>query len=250
MEEPHKINNEFYESYGERWYTAQDDPVALLRAENKVKFPWIIEQLRQHDLTQAKILDVGCGGGFLSNELAKLGFEVTGVDLSEESLKVAEAFDETHSVKYEVADAFHLPYPDRSFDVLTAMDFLEHVQNPGEVIKEFSRVLKPKGLFFFHTFNRNPLSHFVIIKLVEWFIKNTPKNMHVIELFIKPDELRKYCRDANMEVIELIGLRPVLSTISWRMVFTGIVSEKMRFETTPNTWLSYLGMAVKKEVPH
>lgn len=239
------IDNSIYDKYGERWYTSYDDPVALLRAENKAKFPWILSKLRKFYPKEAKILDVGCGGGFLSNELARQGYAVTGVDLSPESLKVAEAYDVTGTVKYEVADAFKLPYPDHSFDVLTAMDFLEHVENPALVIKEFNRVIRPGGLFFFHTFNRNPVAWLVVIKLLEWFIKNTPKNMHVISLFIKPSELTKYCEDTGMKVLAMTGLRPKIRTIDFEMVKTGVVSKNLEFRLTKSTLLSYMGVARK-----
>jgi len=246
MEETSKIDNTIYEQYGEKWYTAFDDPIALLRAENKVKVPWILEYLRTQNKNHHTVLDVGCGGGFLSNDLALAGFKVTGEDLSLESLKVAEVYDKTRTVKYEQADAFHLPYPNESFDVVTAMDFLEHVDDPARVIKEFSRVLKPGGLFFFHTFNRNFLSWLIIIKLVEWFIKNTPKNMHVIELFIKPKELKTYCEDVGMRVNALTGLRPVISSIDLSMLKTGVVSPELRFQLTKSLLLSYLGVAEKR----
>jgi 2-polyprenyl-6-hydroxyphenyl methylase/3-demethylubiquinone-9 3-methyltransferase len=240
-----EVNNAIYDEYGERWYTAYDDPVALLRAENKVKFPWILNYLCSNRGERSKILDVGCGGGFLSNELARHGHEVTGVDVSPESLRVAQRHDETGKVRYEVADAYHLPYEDASFDVITAMDFLEHVDKPHTVIAEFSRVLRPGGLFFFHTFNRNLISHLVVIKLLEWFIKNTPKNMHVINLFITPKELSEYCHQSGLEVLSMVGIRPKLSTITWKMIRTGIVSEKMAFTLTKNTGLSYMGVAKK-----
>lgn len=246
MERNLEIDNSIYDQYGERWYSAYDDPVALLRAENRAKFPWILNKLRTLCDHKGAILDVGCGGGFLSNELARQGYSVTGVDVSPESLKVAEAHDVTRTVKYEVADAFELPYPDASFDALTAMDFLEHVDRPELVIKEFSRVLKPGGLFFFHTFNRNPVAWLVVIKLLEWFIKNTPKNMHVIRLFIKPKELEEYARKAGMKVMSMVGIRPVLSSIDWNMVRTGIVSPKMEFTLTRRTLLSYMGVAIKE----
>lgn len=243
MEKVSAINNAIYDEYGERWYSAYDDPVALLRAENKVKFPWILERLPAH----SKILDVGCGGGFLSNELALHGHSVSGVDLSPESLKVAEKFDKTKSVSYQVADAYHLPFADESFDAITAMDFLEHVDDPEKVIGEFSRVLKPGGLFFFHTFNRNPIAHFVVIKLLEWFIKNTPKDMHVINLFIKPSELQKYCETYRMNVLEWTGIRPVISSIDWNMIKTGVVSKNMQFTLTKGTLISYMGVARKEK---
>lgn len=245
MEAKSAIDNSIYDKYGERWYSSYDDPVALLRAENKAKFPWILNKIRTFYPKDASILDVGCGGGFLSNELARQGYKVTGVDLSPESLKVAEAHDVTKTVKYEVADAFKLPYENNSFDVLTAMDFLEHVENPDLVIKEFDRVLKPGGLFFFHTFNRNPVAHFVVIKLLEWFVKNTPKNMHVINLFIKPSELTQYCEDVGMKVLSMTGIRPKFSTIDWEMVKTGVVSRNLEFTLTKSTLLSYMGVARK-----
>ena len=245
MEAQDQVDNSIYNEYGTRWYTAYDDPIALLRAENKAKFPWILKVLKEHSTPKAEILDVGCGGGFLSNELAKNGYQVTGVDLSKESLHVAKLYDVTQSVKYSVADAYKLPYPDNSFDVVTAMDFLEHVDKPDEVIKEFSRVLKPGGIFFFHTFNRNIFSWIIAIKLVEWFVKNTPKNMHVIRLFIKPSELKKYCRDAGIWVYDIKGLRPVLSSFTFRMIVTGIISKGMRFKLIRSTLISYIGYGKK-----
>ncbi len=243
METNRQIDNSIYEAYGDRWYTAYDDPVALLRAENRVKFPWILNKLRAAGPGNQRILDVGCGGGFLSNELARQGYSVTGADLSAESLRVARRYDTTGTVRYDVADAYQLPYPDQSFDVVTAMDFLEHVDDPARAIREFSRVLAPGGLFFFHTFNRNPLAHLVVIKLLEWFIKNTPKNMHVIDLFIKPEELRRYCAQAGMDVLALTGIRPKISTISWSMLRTGVVCPELEFSLTRNLLLSYMGVA-------
>jgi 2-polyprenyl-6-hydroxyphenyl methylase/3-demethylubiquinone-9 3-methyltransferase len=172
--------------------------------------------------------------------------QITGVDLSEESLKVAARHDSTKSVHYQTADAYHLPFADQSFDVITAMDFLEHVERPHEVILEFSRVLKPNGLFIFHTFNRNLVSYFVIIKAVEWIVKNTPKNLHVLPLFIKPAELKNYCVKASMTPQEMVGIKPVFSTIPLKNIFTGIVPKGLKFELTQSLMLSYMGYAQKK----
>lgn len=243
MANTNKVDNSIYETYGDKWYTADDDPVALLRAENKIKTPWIVERLK----SQSKILDVGCGAGFLTNELALASHKVTGVDLSGESLEVARRFDQTKSVEYKMADAYDLPFADASFDVVCAMDFLEHVDEPARAIKEFSRVLKPGGQFFFHTFNRSPLSWFVIIKLVEWLIPKTPKNMHVLHLFIKPSELTAYCLGAGLTVSEMTGLKPVISSIPFRRILSGRVPPEMRFELTKSLALSYMG-AAKKEL--
>lgn len=239
-----EVNNSIYENYGDRWYTAFDDPIALLRAESKAKTPWILKKIRSH-FSDALILDVGCGGGFLSNALAKEGFQVTGVDLSPESLKVAARFDSTGRVKYLVADAFQLPFADGSFEVLTALDFLEHIEDPARVIQEFSRVLKPGGLFIFHTFNRNPIAWLVIIKFVEWLVDNTPSQMHVLRLFIKPRELSDYCLKANLTVREMIGIKPVVGSIPLGSIFSGTIPPGMRFELTRCLLLSYMGCAQK-----
>lgn len=245
------VNNAIYDLYGDRWYTAEDDPVALLRAESRAKTPWILEQIRKRKPvdSRTRVLDVGCGAGFLSNELARHGLRINAVDLSTESLKVAAAHDTTKSVVYETADAGRLPYPDASFDVVTALDFLEHVENPREIIREFSRVLKPGGIFIFHTFNRNPLAWLIVIKFVEWFVRNTPKHMHVLRLFIKPRELQDYCRQASMTPGEIVGLKPVFSSIPLKNVFTGIVPKTMRFEIVKSLLLSYMGLAIKSEQP-
>jgi 2-polyprenyl-6-hydroxyphenyl methylase / 3-demethylubiquinone-9 3-methyltransferase len=241
------VNNAIYELYGDRWYTADDDPIALLRAESRAKTPWILNQIRavKSIAPSTTVLDVGCGAGFLSNELAKNGLTVTGVDLSPESLNVARAHDSTKSVIYQTADAGKLPFADGSFDVVTALDFLEHVENPAEIIKEFARVLKPGGIFIFHTFNRNWVAYLVVIKLVEWFVRNTPKHMHILRLFIKPEELKTFCRQAGMQPGEIVGIKPVFSTIPVKNVFTGIVPKGMRFEIVKSTLLSYMGLAVK-----
>ncbi len=247
---PGEVNNSVYETYGDRWYTADDDPVALLRAESKTKTPWILAQIEKYFsiTTSTHVLDVGCGGGFLSNAMAAQGLKVTGIDLSSESLRVAAKYDRTLSVHYQVADAYQLPFADQSFEVVTAMDFLEHVDRPAAVIREISRVLKPNGLFIFHTFNRNPVAHLVVIKFVEWLVKNTPKNLHVIKLFIKPSELTQYCREADLIVEKMIGIKPVVTTIGFANLFSGVVPKTLRFELTPSLLISYMGISVKKNL--
>lgn len=250
MENPNEnpINNGHYNEYGEKWYTSNDDPVALLRAESKAMFPWVLENIQEHfPYGEASILDIGCGAGFLSNSLALRDYQVTGVDISPQSLEVAAHHDLSHSVTYEVADAYALPFHKESFDVITAMDFLEHVNEPEKIIEEISRVLKPGGIFIFHTFNRNQLSKLVVIKLVEKLIKKTPPNMHVTNLFITPDEMENYCRKNKLEIEHMIGIRPVFSSVPFKNYISGTVPETLRFKLTHSIMLSYLGVAVKKE---
>lgn len=242
------INNAFYDHLQDGWYTALNHPIALLRAENKVRNPWIAEEIRKkYPHTPISLLDVGCGAGLLTNALSLEGHAVAGIDLSEESLKIARSKDLTKKVRYEVANAYALPFPDASFDVVCAMDILEHVETPHLLIQEASRVLKPGGLFFFHTFNRNFLSYVVIIKGVDWCVQNAPKNMHVYPLFIKPKELRHLCQAHRLEVEHMIGLRPRLSLPFFRMLLTRKVPADFSFRFSKNLTTGYCGLASKRK---
>lgn len=241
------VNNDIYDTLGSRWYLAQDDPVALLRAESKSRNPWVLARILGEGTGSSRVLDVGCGAGLLSNYLARAGLEVHGLDASRASLDVAAEYDETKSVRYVLGDALKLPYPDASFDVVCAMDFLEHVEQPAQVIAEISRVLRPDGLFFFHTFNRNWLAWLVVIKGLEWFVKNTPRDLHVLRLFLKPREVDAFCRQVGLQIEELHGSAPVVfSRAFWRMLWTRIVPSDFRFRFTRSTLLAYTGYAVKR----
>jgi len=241
------INNDFYNDLDEKWYESFDHPVALLRAENAVRTPWVIESIESRLGKPCAVLDVGCGAGMLSNALAQKGHCVTGIDLSEKSLDIAKKYDKTSEVVYHHGNAYRLPYEDNSFDVVCAMDVLEHVVHPRKLLKEVSRVLKPKGLFFFHTFNRNPLSYILVIKGVEWFVRNTPRNMHVYDLFITPSELKKMCEMEHMQFDHLVGLRPDFSHGSfWKLLTTREVPKDFRFTFTRNLSTGYCGIAYKE----
>lgn len=182
----------------------------------------------------------------MSNHLAREGFDVTGLDSSQASIDVAARRDETRKARYLLGDALELPFADGSFDVVCAMDFLEHVDHPARVVAEVSRVLKPGGVFFFHTFNRNPIAWLVIIKGVEWFVKNTPRHMHVLRLFIKPRELARMCESHGLSFEVLHGSEPVvLSWAFWRMLFTRVVPRDFRFRFSKSTLLAYTGYAAR-----
>lgn len=243
------VNNEYYNDLAERWYTAQDDPIALLRAEASLRNPWILRKIRELAPDPGRplqALDVGCGGGFLSNFLAKEGLSVTGIDLSESSLAIARRKDETQSVIYVRANAYEMPFENESFDVVTSTDFLEHVEDPKRVLREVARCLKTGGLFFFHTFSRTMLANLLAIKSLEWFVKNTPKNLHVIDYFIKPRDLIHWLDELDLETIEVRGIRPVI--FQWpilKILMEGIVDPAFRFTWTRSLQVSYLGIARK-----
>ncbi|MFV8257216.1 bifunctional 2-polyprenyl-6-hydroxyphenol methylase/3-demethylubiquinol 3-O-methyltransferase UbiG [Bdellovibrio bacteriovorus] len=240
------INNEAYDHLADRWYEAQDDPIALLRNQHKVEMPWILEAIRRNIGYKAEILDMGCGAGFLSNDLAAAGHKVTGIDLSTSSLKVAESRDHTHSVQYSQGDVYQVPFPNESFDVVAAMDLLEHVSDPQRVIAEASRVLRPGGLFFFNTFNKNPLAWLVVIKGMEWFVKNTPNDYHVYSLFIEPKKLKLWLEDFGLETNEIRGIRPVFAQKAlWQLIRTGEVPKDFKFTFSRAPLIAYTGFAKK-----
>lgn len=238
------INNAYYDRLAERWYTAHDDPIAILQAETRETLRWAGPILRENSLN--RILDVGCGAGFASNVLASRGFQMTGIDFSQDALRIAQAHDITGSVKYVQGDAYKLPFESQWFDAVLAFDFLEHVTNPLKVLTEIARVLKPGGFFLFHTFNRNPLSWLVVLKGIEWFVKNTPPDLHVYRLFITPKEMENHCLRAGMFIQEWQGLRPRINGALLKMIYSREVPDDFEFTTTKSLRLSYCGVARKR----
>jgi 2-polyprenyl-6-hydroxyphenyl methylase / 3-demethylubiquinone-9 3-methyltransferase len=243
------INNEWYADLGARWYAAEDTPIALLRAESRHRNPWIAAEIARAFHGPCRVLDLGCGAGFLSNYLAERGHQVTGVDNTPENLTVARANDRSRSVQYHLGDATALDLPTASFDVVCAMDLLEHIEQPERVIAEASRVLAPGGLFVFHTFNRTWQAHLIVIKGVEWFVRNAPRDLHVMRLFVTPDELRAMCRASGLDVAVMRGSRPRLGWPLVRMLATGKVGDDFAFTTTPSLRLGYTGFARKITEP-
>jgi 2-polyprenyl-6-hydroxyphenyl methylase / 3-demethylubiquinone-9 3-methyltransferase len=236
------INNQFYDELEEDWYQRQDHPIALLRAEHKVRTPWMLRLLTP----RSRVLDIGCGAGLLSNVLAKHQHQVTGIDLSEKSLHIAQKYDDTSSVQYLQANAYSLPFSNGSFDAVCALDILEHVEEPQLLISEAARVLKPKGLFFFHTFNRTLRSYLLVIKGVEWCIDNAPKNMHVYPLFLKPKELEALCEQHKLTVLTFRGLRPCFTKSFWQILFTRRIAKDCSFRFCHSLATGYCGYARKR----
>ncbi len=240
------VNNDYYHALGNRWYDADNDPVAILRVEQQVKNPWVHRQIQEHfGRTDLSIADIGCGAGFLTNDLGKTYTCVHGLDASASSLEIAAARDAAGNVRYQCGNAYELPYADQSMDVVCAMDFLEHVDDPGKVIAECARILKPGGLFFYHTFNRNPLTWLIVIKFMEWFVPNTPKHLHVLHLFIKPAELVGMMDRHGLENRLTTGIGPKFNGALVRSVFARRVLPGFTFHLTRHTLLGYIGVARK-----
>ncbi len=246
MDKP-RVNNDYYNHLGDKWYEADANPIAVLRVEQEAKNPWVKQKIEQHfKSTNLKIADIGCGAGFLSNYLAQSYKVVHGLDMSESSLAIAKKKDLTGKVHYVLGNAYELPYESNSMDVVCAMDFLEHVEDPEKVVAECSRILKSNGLFFYHTFNRNFLSWLIVIKFMEWFVPNTPKHLHVLHLFIKPAELEQMMKRQKLQNIITKGLGPVFNWGFLRSVIARKVRPGFKFKINNNKTLGFIGVASKR----
>ena len=242
-----KVNNAIYSELGTRWLSAKDDPVALLRAENRARTPWILKTLQDLGVTQGlDVLDLGCGAGFLCRDLCNAGFKVTGLDASEEALQVARTQSTMDQIGYLQGDLYSLPFSDQTFSVVFLMDVLEHLEDPALALKEASRVLKPGGFCFFYTFNRNFMARLLVIKAVEWFVKNVPSHLHVYKYFLKPREVKEMCAQAGMKTFSWRGFGPVI----WQrpllnLLRTGEVQENFAFEFKNDLCIGFVGIAKK-----
>ena len=157
-----------------------------------------------------KVLDVGCGGGILAEALSALGANVTGIDASENTIGVAKSHSRSigSDVIYiqNTIEEFISSHPNEKFDVITCLEMLEHVPSPNEIIKSCSNLLKDDGNIFFSTINRNPRSYLFAVIGAEYILNLLPKGTHDYEKFIKPSELAKWIREADLNSKETIGL--------------------------------------------
>ena len=156
------------------------------------------------------VLDLGCGGGFMSEALARRGATVIGVDPSEEAIRVAQAHAESErfKIEYEVGYGESIPVADHSVDCIVCVDVLEHVADLDRVLDEVQRVLKPDGVFLFDTINRTPLAALVIVHLGETIFRLLPRGTHDPAKFIRPSELRVKLRERGLAVGPFVGLGP------------------------------------------
>ena len=160
-------------------------------------------------LSGKRIVDVGCGGGILAEAMAAKGATVTGIDLAEKPLKVAmlHRMETASAVDYRLVSAEDLAAESPgAFDMVTCMEMLEHVPDPPSIVSACARLVKPGGLVFFSTINRNAKSFAFAIVGAEYVLGLLPKGTHEYARFIRPSELSRACRDAGLEVFDLTGM--------------------------------------------
>lgn len=188
-----------------RWW----DPTSEFRPLheiNPLRLEWINALV---PLSGKRVVDVGCGGGILAESMAKKGATVTGIDLSEKALKVAElhSLESGVQVRYEMIAAEDLAASEASqYDVVTCMEMLEHVPDPSAVVQACATLVKPGGHVFFSTINRNPKSYLFAIIGAEYVLRLLPRGTHDYAKFIKPAELSQFARHARLEVTAIKGM--------------------------------------------
>jgi len=160
-------------------------------------------------LQNKAVLDVGCGGGILTESMAERGSRVTGIDLGEKALGVAKLHQLESGAKvdyrYIAVEELAAQQP-ASFDIVTCMEMLEHVPDPASVIASCSALVKPGGHVFFSTLNRNPKSYLFAVIGAEYVLNMLPRGTHDYSKFIKPSEMAAWCRNAGLSVTEFIGM--------------------------------------------
>ncbi|MGB1206530.1 MAG: bifunctional 2-polyprenyl-6-hydroxyphenol methylase/3-demethylubiquinol 3-O-methyltransferase UbiG [Chitinophagales bacterium] len=257
-----KIDNAHYNLETETWWDKNSRHYILKSSINPLRvgyFKRILFEEMQINATNKMALEVGSGGGILTEEIAKMGFETSGIDPSEHSVQVAKNHSITSNLKieYDIGVGEALPYADATFDVVFCCDVLEHVRDLPKVISEISRVLKPKGVFCFDTINRTLLSKLIVIKIMqEWkTLAFAPENLHVWEMFIQPKELESLLNDNDFAATQFMGSR--LATPVFKMAYYlrqrakgklnyEELGEKLHFKEHSDKNVNYLGYAIKK----
>ena len=199
----HEVNK--FGSMAERWWDTQGE-FKTLHDINPLRIGFIQGYI---DITGKRIVDVGCGGGILTEGLATQGADALGIDLSEELIDVAELHGlesgvNTHYQKIS-AEALAQEQPE-SFDHVTCMEMLEHVPDPGSIIAACATMVKPGGMVFFSTLNRKPKAYLLAIVAAEHVLKMLPKGTHSYKTFIKPSELCQSARNVGLELQGMVGI--------------------------------------------
>lgn len=213
-----QIDNALYNEQGDTWWDESQCLHLLKSSVNPVRvgyFRKLLDQVLKLDYRGAAALDVGCGGGILAEEFAAMGFRVTGIDPSEQSLNTARQHAQAMSlsIQYQQGTGESIPFADNAYPVVYCCDVLEHVRDLPKVIGEICRVTKPGGVFFFDTLNRTFVSKLVAIKVwQEWKITAfMPPRLHEWRMFIRPEELKGLLVQAGFEFREFRGTSPDVS---------------------------------------
>jgi len=194
-----------FEALATSWWDSEGESKPLHEI-NPLRLSFIKSKCKLND---KHIIDVGCGGGILSEALAKSGGQVTGIDMGKMPLNIAKlhALEAELTIDYQQITAEQKAEQSREhFDIVTCMEMLEHVPDPVSVIKACTQLVKPGGDVFFSTLNRHPKAYLFAVVGAEYIMNMLPKGTHDYKRFIKPSEMASWCRQAGLEVQDISGL--------------------------------------------
>jgi 2-polyprenyl-6-hydroxyphenyl methylase/3-demethylubiquinone-9 3-methyltransferase len=256
------VDNTVYDRMADSWWD-ESGLLHVLAALNPARFGYMRRVLTEElhlPTAGLRALDIGCGGGLLAEEFARLGCVVVGVDPSEGSLAAARshAAGQGLAIEYQCATGEALPFADDSFDIVYCCDVLEHVADLRLVIAETARVLKPGGIYLFDTINRTLQSRLIVIKLLqEWqWTALMPPRLHDWRMLIRPAELRRVLEHYGLVPGGLTGLKPRANPLrlvrALRRRKRGLLSyaaavRQMDLGESPDTSVSYMGYARKPD---
>ena len=204
----HQAELDKFAALANRWWD-RDGPKRALHVLNPVRLDYVKQRVAAPGLQGLEVLDVGCGGGLLSEALARAGAQVTAIDLAPELVKVARlhTLESGVQVDYQVK-AVEVLAAERpaSFDAITCMEMLEHVPDPAAIITACAQLLRPGGRLFLSTLNRTPAAFALAIVGAEYVARLLPKGTHHYDGFIKPSELAAWLRAAGLQVEDVSGL--------------------------------------------
>ena len=210
-----------FELLASRWWDRNSE-FKPLHDINPLRANWI-DKLAP--VAEQKLLDVGCGGGILCEAMAQRGAHVTGIDMGEAPLAVGELHKLESGVQVDyqksTAEDFAQSHGEQ-FDIVTCLEMLEHVPDPGSVVRACAAMTKPGGTLFFSTINRNPKAYLLAIIGVEYVLRMLPKGTHEYGKFIRPAELGKWIREAGLELDQMTGLTYNPLTKTYRLTETDV----------------------------
>ena len=252
-------DNTIYDEDRDIWWDETSPLNALRTAVNPGRLGYLKAIIDRAGLQPgAAVLDVGCGGGLMAEEVARFGFAVTGIDPSARSILTARAHAAAAGlqVEYRVASGEALPFDDASFELVYCCDVIEHVADPGRLIGESARVLRPGGIYVFDTINRTLPSRLVMIKLFQdWRpTRFMPRHLHDWHQFIKPAELRPVLERHGLGVKEVVGLSPsasplkligLLRSIHRGEITPGEMGRRTPFKVSSDRSILYAGYAIR-----